>query len=159
MAVNKGFHRTRERVQSSFDRMVPQYFLNQKGMLEESPILKDTQEQINSVEYTHLEEIYDRMLEIEAQQRYVFNGGDMVQEREALEDDLSKLIALDEIRDRYATENPDIIGMSHSDVVKYLKGKLDKANLKIKDYNEERNKNNAQTIEQKSEQTELPQNS
>lgn len=153
MAVNKGFHRTRERVQTSFERMVPQYFLNQKGMLEESPILKDTQEQINSVEYTHLEEIYDRMLEFEAQQRYVFNGGDMVQEREVLEDDLSKLIALDEMRDRYAVDNPDVVGMSHAEVVKYLKGKLDKANQKIKDYNVERNKNNAQTNEQASQQT------
>lgn len=155
MAVNNGFHRTRERVQSKFDRMVPQYFLNQKGQLEESPIMKDTQELINSVEYTHIEEIYDRLLEIESAMHQVFNGGDMVQEREAIEDDLSRLIEFDSIREKYASENPDIVGMDHKQVVKYVTDKLDNANRKIKEFNSERSNNNAQKAEQTSKQEEL----
>ncbi len=143
MAVNKGFHRVRERKQSTFDRMVPQYFLNSKGQLEESPIQKDTQELINSVEYTRLDEIYDRMLDINNELHYQFNGGDMVVEREAVEDDLSRLLELDDIKSRYAQDNPEVMGMSHSEMLKYVNSKLDKANQKIKEYKE--NKNNEET--------------
>lgn len=156
MAINPSFYRDRERKQTTFDRMVPQYFLNSKGQLEESPIMVDTQEKINSVVYTRLDEIYDKFLAINNEMHTVHNGGDMIVEREALEDDLSLLIEFDNMKNRYASDNPEVAGMDFLQMHKYVTNKLNTANDNIKDFVNNRSiekevQTNAKDIEKKSE--------
>lgn len=151
--VNNKYWRTGERKSVSFERMQPQYFLNKQGRLEESPIMIDTQEKINSVEYTKLDEIYDKFLIMDRERNSVYDGGEMVVERESLEDDLSRMMEIDAIRDRYATENTEVANMSIGDMINYVNGKLSAKNDEIKDYvnNRDKENNNAENIEKKSE--------
>lgn len=131
--INNGVHRTRERKRTEFPNLVPQYFLNSKGVLEESPILKNTQEMINSAEYTRLDDIYDRMLEIHRSQNPQYNEGELeVFEREKAEDDLDRLMELDRIRAEYAQSAPEVADMSHSEMVAHVNSKIKAHNEKIK---------------------------
>lgn len=135
MAVNKGVHRVRERSATSFDSMVPQYFLNTQGELEESPLMKDSQKIIDSAEYTRLDEIYDRMLLLN-QRPVVDDGSNEVFEREKLEDRLQLFREVDAIRDEYAVENPDVADMTHNEIYDYINNKVKQQNEKIKEYKE-----------------------
>lgn len=91
------------------------------------------QEIIDSAEYTKLDSIYDAMLDIHCNNMLVNDDNDIVMEREGFEDDLSQMLRFDEIRDRYAQENPDVASMSHREVVEYLRVKVDTAEKVIKD--------------------------
>lgn len=136
---NNGYHRTRERVQQSFDKNVPQYFVNTKGKLERSPIDKDMQALIDSAEYTSLDDIYDRMLVINSTMNSgVDNGASAVMEREGFEDDLSRMLEIDALRDKYAMENPDVANMTHAQMREYIGRKLDDANKHIEKIKKER---------------------
>lgn len=127
--INNALHRVRERKQSEFSPLEKQYFLNNKNHLEESPIMRNTQELVDSAEYTRLDEIYDQMKAIHAKQNPQINEGDeIVLERERMESHLDALLELEKIREQYAAENPDVRGMSQEDVYKYITGKVKKHN-------------------------------
>lgn len=131
MAVNKGVARVRPRSQRSFSNLVPEYFLNKQGKLEESPLPKDTQKIIESAEYTRLDEIYDQMLEIGRANAPYVEGREAVEVREGFEDDLSLMLELDALRDRYSLENPEVANMTHSEMRSHIEKKLRDANEHI----------------------------
>lgn len=130
---NKSFCRDFETEGQTFSPFEKQYFLNKDGVLEENPIMLNKQELIESSEYTSLDRIYDMYLETGAvglQHKFSLDN-DIVIEREGFEDDLSRMLAVDEIRDRYALENPEVANMSHKEMFDYINNKLKNANTKI----------------------------
>lgn len=152
--INDKVYRSRERKPTEFSPLEPQYFLNDKGVLEESPIMRNTQEIIDSAEYTKLDELYDRLLAVGREKIYYPEGSDVVIERERYESDLDRILELDSMRDRYAADNPEVQGMSHSQLRDYINNKLTEANKKIKEINE----NAENTSKQESQQEELSKN-
>lgn len=139
MSVFKGYARKTKFEGQTFERMLPQYFVNDKGFLEESPILRDTQAVIDSAEYTQLDAIYDRMLDLMSVKfNNIVEGEDIVHEREAHETKLDALLELDRIREEYSQYDPAVASMSHAELAKHIKGKIDDSNKKIKEHIDKR---------------------
>lgn len=132
--VNPSLSRVRKAKASTFSREVPQYFVNDKNQLEESPIKKDVQKIIDSAEYTSLAEIYDKYLLLEAScYAHLDEGEDLVHAREGFESDIETFRELDAIRERYGAENPEVLGMSNAEMYNYITEKIALANKRIEE--------------------------
>lgn len=150
--VNPSLSRVRKAKASTFSREVPQYFVNDKNQLEESPIKKDVQKIIDSAEYTSLSEIYDNYLLLEASRfAHIDEGEDLVHAREGFESDIDMFRELDEMRERYAAENPEVLGMSNADLFNYITEKIDFANKRIEEIKGGKQNGEDPSNEQKSE--------
>lgn len=155
MATKKTFawHNTRGRYQSTISQYEDEYFLGNDGFLHLKPAQKDLQAAIDSYKETALERILAQMSEPAA---ISFNeSDDYVLENESAKSDLEALLEADRIFDDIRAEYPELSGANKTKVIDYIRSK---AETNYKDWRIKQDEKKKET-QQKSEQTELPQNS
>lgn len=155
MAIEKTFswYNTRGRYQSTISQFEDEYFLGNDGFLHLKPAQKDLQAAIDSYKETTLERILSQMSEPVA---ISFNeSDDYILENESAKSDLEALLEADRIFDDIRAEYPELAGANKTKVINFIRSK---AETNYKDWRIKKDEKKKET-QQKSEQTELPQNS
>ena len=148
------YHRSKPRKQTRISKYVDEYYLSKDNKLLKKDIQRDQHEFIQAQEYTNVDEIHDKLLDMTIYEGFYNNESDVVhEERERELSKLDILLEADRLVEQYAAEN-GIDNPTAAKVKKHLDAKVKMHNEKITELKERQN-NEKVHPKQESKQEEL----